>query len=86
MVSSALKPYYRRNEVSKEEYTDINRRISRLLYDQVDASGALDSETKSKLAIIASEEVNKAVSMLRELRANEASDSSSGAGSALTSS
>ena len=85
MVSSALKPYYRRKEVSKEEYTDINRRISRLLYDQVDASGALDSETKSKLAIIASEEVNKAVSMLRDLRANEASDSS-GAGSALTSS
>ncbi|KAK2865402.1 hypothetical protein FQN49_003616 [Arthroderma sp. PD_2] len=82
MVSSALKPYYRRKEVSKEEYTDINRRISRLLYDQVDASGTLDSETKSKLAIIAGEEVNKAVSILRDLRTNEASDSS-GAGSAL---
>ncbi|KAM5482303.1 hypothetical protein McanCB56680_003672 [Microsporum canis] len=85
MVSSVLKPYYRRNEVSKEEYTDINRRISRLLYDQVDASGVLDSETKSKLAIIASEEVNKAISILRDLRSNEASDSS-GAGSALASS
>ncbi|EFR04749.1 hypothetical protein MGYG_07757 [Nannizzia gypsea CBS 118893] len=85
MVSSALKPYYRRKEVSKEEYTDINRRISRLLYDQVDASGTLDSETKSKLAIIASEEVSKAVSILRDLRVNEASDSS-GAGSALASS
>ncbi|KAF3483331.1 uncharacterized protein GIQ15_02655 [Arthroderma uncinatum] len=85
MVSSSLKPYYRRREVSKEEYTDINRRISRLLYDQVDASGALDSETKSKLAILASDEVKKAVSILRDLRTNEATDSS-GAGSALASS
>ncbi|KAK2748174.1 hypothetical protein FQN57_001299 [Myotisia sp. PD_48] len=78
LVSTVLKPFYRRKEVSKEQYTDINRRISRLLYDQVDSTGALDSETKSKLAVIASNEVNKAVTILRELRHHDTSGNSSG--------
>ncbi|PGH02474.1 hypothetical protein GX51_04642 [Blastomyces parvus] len=79
MVSAALKPHYRSRGVSKDEYTDINRRISRMLYDKAGTTTALDTESKTKWQAVAKEEVNKAIAKLkasRELnKANEASDS-----------
>jgi hypothetical protein len=79
MVSAALKPHYRSQVVSRDEYTDINRRISRMLYERVGEAGLLDVEAKSKWNRVATEEVNKAVAALKELKANEGSESCGGA-------
>lgn len=65
MVSSALKPHYRRKSISKEEYTTINRDISRKLYDQIGDFDALGVEGRAKWEKIASEEVDKAVTSLK---------------------
>lgn len=64
MVSTALKPYYKNQEVSKDQYTDINRNISRMLYERVGDAGILDNEARDGWEKIASEEVAKAVQSL----------------------
>ena len=78
MVSAALKPHYRSQAVSRDQYTDINRRISRMLYERVGEAGVLDAGAKSKWSSVASEEVNKAISNLQELKTNEESESGGG--------
>ena len=65
MVSAALKPHYRSQAVSKDQYTDINRNISRMLYEKVGDSGILDGEGREGWAKIATEEVAKAVQSLK---------------------
>ena len=67
MVTTALKPYYHSNIVSKEQYTDINRNISRMLYDKVGENGCLDDETRETYEQLASDEVAKAVKSLKPL-------------------
>ncbi len=81
MVSAALKPHYRSQVVSRDEYTDINRRISRMLYERVGNAGVLDAGAKAKWMSVASGEVNKAIANLKELKANEESESGGGGGS-----
>jgi len=67
MVSAALKPHYRRKEVDKDGYTDINRDVSRMLYDKVwDAGGLVDSAARGRWERIAVEEVALAVNGLKE--------------------
>ena len=66
LVGKALKPYYRRDYVSKEEYTDINRNISRMLYDRMKDAETLEEDAKASLATTAKEEVQKAITSLRE--------------------
>lgn len=62
MVSGALKPHYSKKEVDKDTFTDINRDISRMLYDRVwDAGGLVDSAARERFEKIAVEEVEKAV-------------------------
>jgi hypothetical protein len=73
LVGTALKPFYLRNIVSKEEYTDINRSISRMLYERVGKAEALRADAKAKLQEVASEEVTKAVEALPRWR-DKASD------------
>ncbi|EEH44738.1 uncharacterized protein PADG_01027 [Paracoccidioides brasiliensis Pb18] len=68
MVSAALKPHYRSREISKDEYTDINRRISRMMYEKVGAVTTLDADVKSRWSGVASEEVSKAIANLKETR------------------
>ncbi|KAL1605101.1 hypothetical protein SLS60_004644 [Paraconiothyrium brasiliense] len=71
MVTAVLKPMYLKKEVSKEEYTDINRDISRLLYDRVAEAGtdALASQgIRDKWQKIASNEVDNAVKALAAAR------------------
>ncbi|KAI5291682.1 hypothetical protein KEM54_001878 [Ascosphaera aggregata] len=46
-VSSALKPYWRRQTISAAEYTDINRRVSRSLYERAGADEAVLSKAVS---------------------------------------
>ncbi|KAF2624698.1 hypothetical protein BU25DRAFT_132516 [Macroventuria anomochaeta] len=68
MVTAVLKPLYLKKEVTKEEYTDINRDVSRLLYDKVGDAGAAplaDQETREKWQRMASDEVDCAIKALR---------------------
>lgn len=62
MVSTALKPHYNRKEIDKEKYTDINRDVSRMLYDKVwDAGGLIDQRSRERWQLVACEEVAEAV-------------------------
>ncbi|KAF2996040.1 hypothetical protein E8E13_002827 [Curvularia kusanoi] len=68
MVTAVLKPIYVKKEVSKEEYTDINRDVSRLLYEKVGDAGAAalaDQGTREKWQRMAGEEVENAIQSLR---------------------
>jgi len=62
MVSAALKPHYNRKEIDKERYTDINRDVSRMLYDKVwDGGGLIDQRSREQWQIVACEEVAEAI-------------------------
>ncbi|KAF1937468.1 hypothetical protein EJ02DRAFT_437864 [Clathrospora elynae] len=68
MVTAVLKPIYLKKEVTKEEYTNVNRDISRLLYEKVGDAGAdalADRDTREKWQQMASTEVDTAVKVLR---------------------
>ena len=65
MVSAALKPHYNGQMISKDEYTTINRDISRMLYDKIGDFEALGIEGKAKWEKTAGDEVQKAVNALR---------------------
>ncbi|EXJ61556.1 hypothetical protein A1O7_01984 [Cladophialophora yegresii CBS 114405] len=65
LVSSALKPHFHDQTITKDEYTSINRDISRMLYDKIGDFEALDVDDRSKWEKIAGDEVNKAVSSLK---------------------
>lgn len=64
MVAAALKPHYQSNRVSKDQYTDINRNVSRLLYDRVGTAGYIMGEEKESIERFAVDEVVKAVDQL----------------------
>jgi hypothetical protein len=66
MVSSALKPYYQKKAISKDDYTMINRDISRKLYDQIGDFEALGVEGRAKWEKVAGDEVDKAVVSLKD--------------------
>ena len=66
MVSGALKPHYKAKAVSKDQYTDINRNISRLLYNHVGNIDVLDGTGREQLEKFATEEVSKAVEALQQ--------------------
>jgi hypothetical protein len=64
MVTSVLKPLYTKKEVTKDEYTDINRDVSRLLYDRVAEAGsdALSTQdARDKWQKLANTEVDNAI-------------------------
>lgn len=65
MVSSALKPHYHRSEISKDQYTDINRSVSRMLYEKVGVEENLNDGARESWKKMASEEVAKAVECLK---------------------
>ncbi|KAL6150515.1 hypothetical protein ACJQWK_00112 [Exserohilum turcicum] len=67
MVTAVLKPLYLKKEVSKQEYTDVNRDVSRLLYEKVGEAGAdalADQDTREKWQKMATNEVEIAVKAL----------------------
>lgn len=64
MVTTALKPHYP-NAVSKDQYTDINRNVSRMLYDKVADTGKLDDDARENWEKLANSEVTKAVLSLK---------------------
>ena len=65
MVSGALKPHYMDQAITKDEYTAINRDISRMLYDRVGNFEALDLDTRARWEKVAGDEVMKAVERIR---------------------
>jgi hypothetical protein len=65
LVSAALKPLYNDNTISKDEYTNINRDVSRMLYDKIGDFDTLLGEDKAHWEKIAGDEVKKAVSSLK---------------------
>ena len=65
LVAAALKPHYNDQTITKDEYTTINRDISRMLYDKIGDFEALDVDGKAKWEKVAGDEVNKAVSALK---------------------
>lgn len=65
MVSAALKSYYKKHAISKDQYTDINRTISRMIYEKVGDTGSVNGEAKEKWERLASNEVAKAVGSLK---------------------
>jgi hypothetical protein len=74
LVGDALRPFYRRKVISKDEYTDINRTISRMFYEQIGEAQALDADRKTQLQAVAGEEVNKAVEALQRSKDKSSSD------------
>lgn len=84
IVRAALKPHYRKHLVSKEEYTEINKRISRMLYELAASKESGDPtnvESKARWIRFANNEVTKAVQRIQDSRSNEASESSGAASS-----
>ncbi|KAI9809419.1 MAG: hypothetical protein M1827_006855 [Pycnora praestabilis] len=67
VVSASLKPHYHKGEVSKDEYTDINRNVSRMLYDKIGTSADQVSEGEEEWRTLAAEEVNKAIRAIRSM-------------------
>lgn len=65
LVSTALKPLYNDATITKDEYTVINRDVSRMLYERIgDVEGLVD-EQRSKWEKVAGEEVGRAVVALK---------------------
>jgi hypothetical protein len=64
-VGSELKPFYRAKVITKEEYTDINRTISRKLYESVGDVANLEGDNLTELRGFANREVAKAIDLVR---------------------
>jgi len=62
IVKKALDPHYKKPAgITKEQYADVNRMVSRMLYEKIVDPNALDEEQKSRWEKVASAEVAKAV-------------------------
>ncbi|KAI4212097.1 MAG: hypothetical protein LQ351_005127 [Letrouitia transgressa] len=68
MVATALKPHYHSQTVNKDQYTDINRTVSRLLYEKVGEDGNIDDKGRETWEKVAANEVTKAVESLKATR------------------
>ena len=65
MVKDALKTPYREKLLSKEEYTDINRNVSRMLYDKIGDSENLSGVAREIWQQMANSKVEQAVRALK---------------------
>jgi hypothetical protein len=70
MVKLALGTRYRNKDITKDQYTEINRDVSRKLYEQVgDATALADQAERERLQETANHEVQKAITALQVLSA-----------------
>lgn len=67
MIKAALKPHYKSGSITADEYTIINRDLSRRLYKEVPEE-SLSEETRRHCEKLAHNEVAKAVSDLKEIK------------------
>jgi len=65
LVSAALKPLYTDATITKDEYTIINRDVSRMLYERIGDFNTLEDDQRSKWEKVAGEEVGRAVVALK---------------------
>ncbi|KAI9754139.1 MAG: PHD and RING finger domain-containing protein 1 [Lichina confinis] len=65
LVKLALRPFHKNGSVSYDDYTSINRNVSRKLYDLVGATDHLDSAAKERWEKVAVAEVGQAVQALK---------------------
>ncbi|CAI7661832.1 unnamed protein product [Penicillium manginii] len=65
MVGTSLKPHYRAKTISKDQYTEINRTISRMLYERAGTAESLDGDSRADIAAAAKHEVQKTIDSLR---------------------
>ena len=66
MVKAVLGPRYRGGEINKDQYPDINRDVSRMLYEMVgDAEGLANQDGREEWQEVASAEVERAVQTIR---------------------
>ena len=65
MVTAALRPHYKNNALNNDQYTYINRNISRMLYDKAGENGKVNGEARESWEKLASDEVAKAVQALK---------------------
>ncbi|OLN83672.1 PHD and RING finger domain-containing protein [Colletotrichum chlorophyti] len=65
IVRAALKPHWRAQELTSEQYANINRDVSRKLYEGLRDPAALDEDAKKAWEKIATKEVARAVEDLK---------------------
>jgi len=65
IVKSALGPHWKNAEITKEQYADINRDVSRKLYEIVTEDSETDNQDRFTWEKIASAEVAAAVKSLK---------------------
>ena len=62
MVKNALRSRYQQNEIDTDQYTNINRDVSRKLYEQIgDAESLADQVERERWQTVATVEVDKAI-------------------------
>ncbi|KAJ5148126.1 hypothetical protein N7526_001478 [Penicillium atrosanguineum] len=66
MVGAALKPHYRAKTISKDQFTEINRTISRKLYERVGTAESLDPEPRTDIEAVAKHEVQNTILALHK--------------------
>ena len=64
LVKEALKLPYKNKQLSKDQYTEINRNVSRMLYDKVGEDGNLNGDNNETWKRMANEEVTNALQSL----------------------
>ncbi|KAJ5952814.1 Zinc finger PHD-finger [Penicillium vulpinum] len=65
MVGAGLKPHYKKKTISKEQYTNINRSISRMLYERVGDKETLEPDERTNLETEARHEVQNTIDALK---------------------
>jgi hypothetical protein len=65
IVKNALRPHWRAQKLTTEQYATINRDISRKLYDEVKDASSLDDSSKRSWEKKASQEVAQAIAALQ---------------------
>lgn len=61
MVGTALKPHYRAKTINKDQFTEINRTISRMLYERVGTVETLEPKPRADIEEAAKSEVQKSI-------------------------
>jgi hypothetical protein len=65
IVRDALKPHWKSNRLTTQQYSTINRNVSHKLYEEVTDPTSIDDEVKKNWEKTAAKEVARAVSELR---------------------
>lgn len=65
-VKEALREPYHNSQVDKDQYTTINRNVSRMLYERVGEDGGVNGDESAELQRLAHSEVSKELASLEK--------------------